>query len=59
MKKLDCWLKGILRSLPQWLNGNYPISGHLFLDKEEHSNCKVVVSECEHCGKVDISWSRN
>lgn len=57
MKKINCWLKGIWRSLPQWLRGDYPISGHLFVDTEEHEGCKVMVGKCEHCGKVSITWS--
>lgn len=57
MKNVICYLKGIWRSLPQWLSSEYPISGHLFKDIEEHENCRVVISECETCDKVDISWS--
>lgn len=57
MNKIDCYLKGIWRSLPQWLSGNYPISGHTFVDTEEHYNCKVIISECEDCGKIHISWT--
>lgn len=32
MDKIICWLKEIWRSIPQLINGNYPISGHLFID---------------------------
>jgi len=56
MKNLICFIKGIWESLPQWLSGGYPISGHLFVDKEEHENCKVIISECENCGEIHISW---
>jgi len=57
MKKIICRIKGIWRSVPHWLSGNYPISGHIFIDTEEHENCKVTISECKTCGKIDISWS--
>ena len=30
-----------------------------FVEKEVHENVQVTVCECEHCGKVDVSWSRN
>lgn len=57
MNTIICYIKGIFRSIPQWIDGSYPISGHLFVDKEEHYNCKVIISECEYCGKIDIAWS--
>lgn len=57
MNKLICWLKEIWRSIPQWIDGNYPISGHLFVDEEYHTGCNVTISRCEVCGKLDISWS--
>ena len=57
MIKILCFIRGVWTSLPQYISGNYPISGHMFMDIEEHDNCKVVVSKCENCGKLDISWS--
>ena len=55
--QLICFLKGIYRSIPQYLNLDYTISGHDFVDIEEHDNCHVVISKCETCDKVDISWA--
>lgn len=57
MNKIICWLKEIWRSIPQWIDGNYPISGHLFVDEEYHTGCNVTISRCEVCGKVSITWS--
>ena len=56
MEKITCFLKGIWRSLPQWLDGSYPISGHLFVDQEYHKECDVIISKCETCGKISINW---
>jgi hypothetical protein len=56
--KLICWLKGIWRSIPNALSGDYPIDGCDYVDIEEHQNCEVTVSKCEHCGKIDISWRK-
>ncbi len=58
MNKIICFIKGIWRSLPQWLSGDYPISGHLFVVEEEYENCRVSVEHCETCGKLNISWSQ-
>jgi hypothetical protein len=56
MEKLICFIKGICRSIPQLIDGSYPISGHLFVDQEYHKGCDVVIGKCETCGKIDISW---
>ena len=40
------------------MGSGYPLSGHNWVDIEEHENCKVTVSECEICGKIDISWTK-
>lgn len=49
-----CWLKEIFRTIINFI----PISGHDFVDIEEHENCKVIISKCEYCGKIDISWEK-
>jgi hypothetical protein len=54
--RIICWLKGIWRSLPNIMQGDYPIDGCDYVEKEKHENCTVEISECEHCGKVDITW---
>lgn len=56
MKEIICYIKGIFRSIPQWVDGSYPISGHLFVDQEYHKGCDVVIGKCETCGKIDITW---
>jgi hypothetical protein len=58
MNKILCVLKEIWRSISslQLWSGGYPISGHDFVDIEEHKNCAVTVSKCEVCGKIDITW---
>ena len=43
-------------SLQLWQGGFY-IDGCDYVDIEEHKNKTVVISKCEHCGKIDISWS--
>ena len=56
--KVICWLKGILRTLSRpgvWLDG-IPIDGCDYVDIEEHKNCTVTISKCEHCGKIEIDW---
>ena len=55
--KIICFLKEIWRSIPQWMNGSYPISGHLFVDEEYYTGCNVTISRCEVCGKYEINWS--
>jgi len=57
MNIIICWLKEIWRSIPQWIDGSYGISGHLYVDKEYHTGCNVTISECEECGKISITWS--
>jgi hypothetical protein len=54
--KIICYLKGIWRSLPNILNGDYPIDGCDFVETEIHENCRVSIAKCEHCGKINISW---
>jgi hypothetical protein len=54
--RIICWLKGIWRSFPNILQGDFPIDGCDYVDIEEHKNCTVIVSKCEHCGKINISW---
>jgi len=56
--KIICFIKELFRSgtsLQMW-QGGFPISGHDYVDIEEHENCTVTVSKCEVCGKIDISW---
>lgn len=56
MEQIICWLKGIWWSAEGWPFG-FKVSGHVFKTLEEHENCKVFISECEDCGKIDISWT--
>lgn len=58
LNKWQCWLKGIYLSLATGWPFNFRVSGCDYVDIEEHENCKVSISKCECCGKVDISWSR-
>jgi len=53
--KIICWLKGLLRSFP--FDG-YQVSGHSHVEKEVHKNVTVFVTECETCGKTEITWSK-
>lgn len=55
MKIIICWVKTFLRSLK--VLPAHTICGHDWVDFEEHKNCKVIVSKCEVCGKIDIYWS--
>ena len=59
INKWQCWLRGIFRSLQIGWPLNYAMSGHEFMDVEEHKNCTVTVSKCECCGKTDISWIKD
>lgn len=54
---LICWLKTIWRTLSTggW-QGGFVFDAHEWVDQEEYENCKVTVSKCEVCGKVEISW---
>lgn len=54
MKKIICWLKEIYNTLE---TGAY-VGGCDFIEKEVHENCRVYISECKVCGKIDISWER-
>jgi len=54
----QCWIEGAWDSIGTLLSSGYPMSGHEWVDQEEHRNCRVIVSRCERCGKQDISWSR-
>ena len=57
MEKIICFLNGIWQSLLHQLNGGeHAISGHLFVDKEYHKGCDVIISRCETCNKLDITW---
>jgi hypothetical protein len=58
MKRILCYIKTIISSIQGGFPFNYPVSGHTFVDEEEYQNCKVTISRCENCGKVDISWSK-
>ena len=60
MLKLDCFLKGIWRSLKAtFRSGNIcNIDGCDYVETETHENVTVIISECEHCGKVDVSWKQ-
>ena len=51
-----CFVKSIYRSIPNLFSGLSPFSGHDYIDIEEHENVKVTISECQCCGKIDISW---
>lgn len=55
--KILCWIKSIFRSLPQIINGELPISGHLLVDEEYHTGCNVTISKCEVCEEIHITWS--
>lgn len=54
MKIIICWIKEAWRTLTT----QEPFSGHDFVVTELHENCQVEISECEHCGKIDISWCK-
>ncbi len=56
--KMICIIKEIYRSFISIFYTGMIMSGHDFVDIEEHENCKVVISRCEVCGKIDISWSK-
>jgi len=58
ISRYQCWLKGIWHSLFTLLTSGDSVSGHNWIDIEEHQNCRVVISQCEICGKIDISWSK-
>lgn len=56
MNRIYCFLTGIIRSIRIGWPFNYPMSGHVFVDQEEHKNVKVTISKCEACNKIDITW---
>lgn len=58
INRWQCKLKAIIRSIPQFIMGNFPIDGHDWVDIEEHKNCTVTISKCEICGKTHVSWSQ-
>ena len=39
--------------------GGYEYDGHVYEDVEVVDNCRVTVSRCINCGKIDISWERS
>lgn len=53
-----CFLKTFWRT---WGEGipSAIVSGHDWLDEEEHDNCTVTISRCEVCGEQEISWYEN
>lgn len=55
----QCWLKGIWDSILTLIGTGYPMSGHDWVEKEIHQNTTVVITQCEKCGKEEISWHKN
>ena len=58
LNRWQCWIKGLWRSIEIGWPSNYRMSGHTFVNEEEHKNCTVTISRCETCGELDISWSK-
>ena len=62
MKKLDCLFLTLYRTVKYFLKTgdvkNY-VGGCTYVAKEVHDNVSVCISECENCGKLDISWSKS
>ena len=59
MNKLECLIKGWIATIRGGWPFNFPVSGHEWVDTEEHHNVTVTVSECELCGKVDLTWKKD
>lgn len=55
-----CWLKELFRSLTGvgFYQDGIAMSGHDYVEIEEHENCKVTICKCKTCDKIDVSWSK-
>ena len=55
--KIDCFFVGLWETLRHWFRRNKEtVSGHTFVDAQVYRNCAVIVTNCEDCGKIDITW---
>jgi hypothetical protein len=57
--RVDCFLKTLWYSLVHFIStggSTTPVMGHVYVTEEVHVNCTVLVSYCENCGDLDISW---
>ena len=58
--RIICFIKTCWHSFSSLLRtGNAtPIMGHSYIEKEVHNNVNCQILECEDCGHISVSWSR-
>lgn len=54
LNRWQCLLKQIWRTIMT----RYSVDGCDYVDIEEYTNCKVIISKCEVCGKTNITWEK-